>query len=439
MAIAIISRRRREGGVRQPAMRVRTEAEIALADAFAATRGEGAAPARAAREEAFVVFDRQGLPNRRIEAWHYTDMRGALRNAYPLADKASGRLEGSRIVIVDGAAPEGLAQSAWPPGVTIRRLHEALTAADAAMIASIYPSQGGADAMVALNAALARDGVVIEIAPHAQVAAPLELLFVSGDGAPRADVSRCVVLVGEGASATIVETHESSAPVQRNSAFVFKLAAGATADHIFIADRHAADLHVATLLAEIGRDATMNSFALVAGGKMVRRQCFAHCGGERAKAAFRGVSLLSGDRHADTTLVIEHDATHGESRELFKHILSDEATGVFQGKVVVRHGAQKTDGGMKSQALLLSDDAAMYNKPELEIFADDVVCGHGATVGQIDADQLFYLMARGLPRVDAEALLIEGFAREAFEFVGDEALRQRLDDALASWLARRSS
>ena len=129
---------------------------------------------------------------------------------------------------------------------------------------------------------------------------------------------------------------------------------------------------------------------------------------------------------------------NGESRELFKHIIDDEASGVYQGKVVVRKYAQKTDGGMKSQALLLNDDAAMYNKPELEIFADDVVCGHGATVGQLDEDQLFYLMARGIPRVEAEALMIEGFAREALDFVVNEKVREHLGVQLSNWLARRA-
>jgi Fe-S cluster assembly protein SufD len=129
---------------------------------------------------------------------------------------------------------------------------------------------------------------------------------------------------------------------------------------------------------------------------------------------------------------------NGESRELFKHIVDDEASGVFQGKVIVRQHAQKTDGGMKSQALLLSDDAAMYNKPELEIFADDVVCGHGATVGQLDENQLFYLMARGIPRVEAEALMIEGFAREALEFIVQDEIREHLEAGVAHWLAGRA-
>jgi Fe-S cluster assembly protein SufD len=198
------------------------------------------------------------------------------------------------------------------------------------------------------------------------------------------------------------------------------------------------EVHVSSLIVDIAKEGSFQSFAYVDAGEVLRRQLFVRGAGEYAKIGLRGVSLLKGKQHADTTLVVDHAVPHGESRELFKHIIDGEASGVYQGKVVVRQHAQKTDGGMKSQALLLSDDSAMYNKPELEIFADDVVCGHGATVGQLDEDQLFYLMARGIPRVEAEALMIEGFAREALEFVENEALREQLGQQLSAWLARRT-
>ena len=152
---------------------------------------------------------------------------------------------------------------------------------------------------------------------------------------------------------------------------------------------------------------------------------------------FGGLSLLRGKEHADTTLVVDHAVPHCTSRELFRHILDHESTGVFQGKVVVRQHAQKTDGAMKSQAIMLGDDAVMNNKPELEIFADDVVCGHGATVGQLDDDQIFYLRARGLSKPEAESLLLEAFAGEALDMVTDEALRERYAAITQDWLSRR--
>ncbi len=412
---------------------LKTQAETSLAGFFASARVSGEARARA-----FATFDRLGLPSKRVESWHYTDLRGLMREAYPPATTAAApAAAGSRIAIVDGAAPTGLAKLAWPEGLRVRSLREALEGATPEFLALLYPEQGADDAAVSLNAAMAGDGVIMEVAPGANIQTPLELAFSSAGEEPRSDFSRVLIIVGAGASLTIVESHASSARVQRNNALVFHIDAGARVEHVFITEHHAAELHVDTLIAELAKDAQFSSFALIAGGLALRRQCFARCAGENVKVAFRGVSLLAGKQHADNTLVIDHAVPHGESRELFKHIVADEATGVFQGKVVVRPHAQKTDGGMKSQALLLSDDAAMYNKPELEIFADDVVCGHGATVGQLDRDQVFYLMARGLPLARAEALLLEGFAREAIEFVASDAIRERLDTALAAWLERR--
>jgi Fe-S cluster assembly protein SufD len=392
--------------------RIKTPAEAGLASAFAAM-GAGSM-----RQKAFARFEEAGLPTRRVEAWHYTDLRAALREANPVAAELP-------------------VASTMPVGVRVRPMREAL--ADASIVAKLFPAQGAEDAAVALNAAMAEEGLVVEIPAGAGIAAPIEIGWSAAGGAARSEYHRTLIVAGEGARATVVETHASGPGTQRSSAVVFYLAKGARVDHVFVASGHMAETHVASAIVEIGEGAAFASFAHVEGGGLLRRQCFARLSGENAKAAFRGVSLLGGKCHVDNTLVVDHAAPHGESRELFKHIVADEAVGVFQGKVVVRPGAQKVDGGMKSQALLLSDDAAMYNKPELEIFADDVVCGHGATVGELDRDQLFYLTARGLPPAEAEALLLEGFARDAYEFVEDEALRERLGGMASRWLARRSA
>jgi Fe-S cluster assembly protein SufD len=193
-----------------------------------------------------------------------------------------------------------------------------------------------------------------------------------------------------------------------------------------------------SLIAHLDDHASLNSFALVEGAGLSRRQIFARLDGEHAKVALNGATLARGRQHADTTLVVDHAVPHGESRERFRNILDEQATGVFQGKIVVRPHAQKTDGVMQSKAILLSDHAVMNNKPELEIFADDVTCGHGATCGRLDKDQLFYLMARGLQHHEAEALLIEGFANEAFEGLNDESLRDFLVARISAWLTARS-
>lgn len=415
---------------------IRTSAETALVAALMSFARE-ASPLAPLRQRALEVFTARGLPHRRVEAWHYTDLRNLMREAHPVAERAAPATlaEATRVVIEDGVC---IAAPGKPPaGVSIRPLREALAKSDAAVLAALAPEADGEDAAVALNAGLARDGVVIEIAPGVEVATPLEIEFTTGQGAARAEFSRSLVLVGAGAKASIIETHRAAAPTQRSSALVMRLGEGATVEHLFVSAVAAPGHHVSTLIADVATRAQLRSFGFVAGGDLLRRQCFVTQSGEHAKIALRGISLLSGKQHADTTLVVDHAVPHGESRELFKHIISGEATGVFQGKVVVRHGAQKTDGGMKSQTLLMSDDAAVYNKPELEIFADDVACGHGATVGQLDANQLFYLMSRGIPKAQAEGMLIEAFAREVIDLVEDAPLRARCEDGLAGWLEAR--
>ena len=193
-----------------------------------------------------------------------------------------------------------------------------------------------------------------------------------------------------------------------------------------------------SFIVELGHGTHFDSFALVSGKGLSRRQLFMRFNGNDAVASLRGVSLLQGREHADTTLDVVHDGTGCEGRETFRYILDDAATGVFQGRIRVRKEAQKTDGKMMSRALLLSDEAAMYNKPELEIFADDVACGHGATCGGLNADQLFYLQARGLPKAEAESLLLEAFAAELADEIGHDTLTAGFRAEIAHWLDERA-
>ena len=181
-----------------------------------------------------------------------------------------------------------------------------------------------------------------------------------------------------------------------------------------------------------------NSINVTAGSATSRHQVFAILDGENTKCADQRRDDDQRWQHGDSTLVVEHAAPHCESRELFKTVIDNEATGVFQGKIIVPHHAQKTDGRMMSAALLLEEGGAMNNKPELEIFADDVQCAHGATCGQLDEDMLFYLMARGLPRKEAERLLVQAFLGEALEFVENEAVRESLIGTVEGWLKARA-
>ncbi len=196
-------------------------------------------------------------------------------------------------------------------------------------------------------------------------------------------------------------------------------------------------MHVFTLMAAVGAHARFNEFLFTTGGSVVRNQAFVHFGGEGTIASIRGANLLKGRQHADTTLVVDHAVANCTSREVFKSVLDEEARNVFQGKITVRPHAQKTDAKMSTHALLLSDKAEADNKPELEIFADDVQCGHGATSGALDEDLLFYLKARGIPPKEAEALLIQAFVGEAVEGIEHAGLRDALIDHVVAWVATR--
>ena len=416
----------------------RTSAETALIAQLAAR-----VSANLAQGEARRAFEKAGLPHRRVEAWHYTDLRARLREALPLAAvpdaaaiaRAKERLRapmfGDRLVVLDGVYQPALSAVA-----SLGARHAVATFATAPLSPAAQ-----ADAMVALNVAMGEGGLCIDIAPGANLGEPIEIVHLHSGRAEAATHARIDIALGAGAQASFVAWRGvlGSAPVQINDVLRLTLADGAQCDFVTSIDERVGHdaLAVLTLDVELGARARLNDVALVKGGETLRRQIFASLKGEHTKLHLGGVALLRGTQHADTTLVVEHAAAHCDSREFFRHIVDGEATGVFQGKIVVRPGAQKTDGVMRSNALLLSEAAAMMNKPELEIFADDVVCGHGATCGDLDETQLFYLMARGLPRAEAEGLLLQAFAGEVIEAVDNETLRDAMIASIEQWLGAR--
>jgi Fe-S cluster assembly protein SufD len=248
------------------------------------------------------------------------------------------------------------------------------------------------------------------------------------------------VSVGSRARAMVIESHEGVAgcDCQVNTALELTVGDEAHVDHIKITGEGAGSIHVSTLMAAVGARARFNEFLFTSAGAMVRNQLFVRFEGEGTVAGIRGASLIRGDQHADTTLVAEHAAAGCASREVFKSVVDDEGRSVFQGKIIVRPQAQKTDAKMATHSLLLSPDAEADSKPELEIFADDVQCGHGATVGALDEDLLFYLQARGIPSKEAEALMIQAFVGEAIEGIEHAGLRDTLIEQVAAWLRARN-
>ena len=435
----------------------RTDAEVALADAYGSAKAKlpGTEAIRSLRDDAFGTFAAAGLPHRRIEAWHYTDLRTVMREALPLAPKPdssslapinqelTGRptLGGGRLVIVDGTFVPSLSD-ALPDGATVRSLADVLTDGRADLIDLLAGKGfGDGDAILALNAALMQDGVVIEIAPGAELVEPIEIVYATATAAPAARFYRSLVIVGDDAKVRIAETSigRGGRSGQTFGCLIFKVGDRAEVGHTCALTRtEIGSLRLDSFVADLGSAAQFDSFAMINGEGLTRRQIFMRFSGDDAKAQLRGVSLLQGREHADTTLDVVHRGLGCEGREHFRYILDDSAVGVFQGRIRVEKQAQKTDGKMMSRALLLSDDVAMHNKPELEIFADDVVCGHGATVGNLDAEQLFYLQARGLDRRAAEALLLEAFAAELADEIGHEGLTAQFRAEVSYWLERRA-
>jgi Fe-S cluster assembly protein SufD len=282
------------------------------------------------------------------------------------------------------------------------------------------------------------DGVMIRIA--GPVETPIHLRFVTASEAAVATATRVLVVVEEGATVTLLESHESADGLNHQPNDVVEMIAGDGTDvqHVRLNQEGDGALALSTLAARIGGGANFNSINVVAGAATSRHQAFVVLSGENTNLRVNGATMLKGRQHGDSTLVVDHASPNCESRELFKTVIDDEATGVFQGKIIVPPHAQKTDGRMMSAALLLAEGGSMNNKPELEIFADDVQCAHGATCGQLDEDLLFYLMARGLPKKQAESLLVQAFLGESIEFVENEAVREALIGVVEDWLRARA-
>jgi len=431
---------------------MKTPAETALVQAFesAKTMLPGNVESRA---QAFEQFSSRGLPHRRVEEFKYTDLRALLREVAPFAnvpsaEEAKAALQGSKafadvsalqVPFVNGHfVREAVDFHNLPDGLEIVPLREAL-ANGHEWLAKLSPVPWASDNPIyQLNTSFMADGVMIRVA--GAVETPVHLRFVTAGGSAVATATRVLVVVEDGASVTLLESHESTNGANHQPNDVMEMIAGdrSNVQHVRLNVEGDKTLALSTLAAKIGGEATFNSINVVTGAATSRHQVYAILDGENTTLRVNGANMLKGSQHGDSTLVVEHNALHCESRELFKTVIDGEATGVFQGKIIVPHHAQKTDGRMMSAALLLAEGGSMNNKPELEIFADDVQCAHGATCGQLDEDLLFYLMARGLPKKEAESLLVQAFLGEAIEFVENETAREALVGTIEGWLKARA-
>jgi len=432
---------------------LRTKAEEAIAALYAASRAglPGGDAVRARRNAAFSLFERFGLPHRRVEAWKYTDLRTLMRAVAPLAGVASAErlaavaeadplvsLDRAQMVIANGVFEPALSDLGGTDGVTVESLSHVL-ATSPERVGRLFDD--GDDTVMALNTALMQGGVVVTVAAGARPERAIEIVHLTAGDAPVSVFTRDVVDVGEGASVRFLESHRGPAGIayQVNALTELRVGDGAAVKWIRLQIESGASQHLASFVTRLGARATLDHLAVNSGAALARWQAFVTLAGERARIAFSAATMLSGAEHGDSTLVINHAEPHGASRELFKSAIDGRATGAFQGKIIVAPVAQKTDARMMAKALLLSDDAEFASKPELEIFADDVQCGHGATAGQIDDGQLFYLMSRGIPRAEAERLLIEAFLDEAIDAIDEEAIAGALKGVVSAWLARRGT
>jgi Fe-S cluster assembly protein SufD len=382
------------------------------------------------RDAAASAFRATGLPTRRDEAWKYTDLRPVAAVAFhePLTSVDAASLlppaTSARIVFVDGRFREDL--SVLPDRAAFARFAE-------------RPKFGRLprperEPLTALNTMLAEDGATLEVAEGID-AGLVELVSVGGERAGLATAfhPRHAIRLARGARLTLLETACGEGAYLHNPVIAIEVAEGAALAHVRLQNEAARAFHLATIYAEIAAGGTYDAFTFNLGARLSRTEIHARLLGEGGTVHLNAAQLLRGTQHADFTTVVAHDAPSCASRQTVRNVLDGRARGVFQGRIEVAPAAQKTDGYQMNQALLLSPDAEVDSKPELRIHADDVKCSHGATVGALDPDQLFYLRARGVPLVQARAMLVHAFLDEALDLVADPAARGALNAALARW------
>lgn len=415
-------------------------------------------PLSSLREDAFRCFGRLGFPTGRLEAWRFT-------NVAPIAEipfqtpREPGEIDGTVIdpwrlpaaggpeaVFVNGRFAPALSDlSGLPPGVRVRSLASA--AGDEAAGRDGCAAHVGRlarfenHAFTALNTAFLRDGAVIEVDGGVVFEPPVHLLFVSSSAkAPVLSQPRVLLTAGAGSEIRVAESHVGAgeAPYLSNAVTEVRADDDAVVDHYTVVRQADAAYHVGALAVRLGRASNFSSHTITAGGAIVRNEAGVVLGGEGGECTLNGLYLANGRQLVDNQTTIDHAVPHCDSHELYKGILDGRSRAVFNGKIVVRLDAQKTDARQSNKALLLSEDAQITTKPQLEIFADDVKCTHGATVGQLDPDALFYLRSRALSAAQARQLLIHAFAADLLGRIKVEAIRRRLDALLLERLPTRA-
>jgi Fe-S cluster assembly protein SufD len=395
------------------------------------------------RDTAFARFCEAGFPTTRDEDWRFTGLAAFARLPFRLAragataltssDLAPWRMEDTlaRLVFLDGALVPALSQIGHlPKGVTIDSLRSQIAQRPAAVAAHLgHYLDTARDPFCALNTAFLEDGAFVHVPRGVALRQPIHLLFVStaaSDSEPAMTHPRNLIVVEEEAQAAIVEDYVSfGAEISAFSNAVTELVArgNSTVEHFLIEREHLQSFNFSTLRIEQARNANVASHSLLAGGALVRNNVHPVLGGEGGECLINGLFIGSGRQHLDNYMLVEHASPHCASRQFYNGILDQRAHGVFHGRIIVHKDAQKTDAKQTNRNLLLADDAQIDTKPQLEIYADDVKCTHGATIGQIEDNAIFYLRARGIGEVEARRLLLEAFAGECLGRIKPGAAR----------------
>lgn len=408
------------------------------------TPPQGADWANAARADAIARLREMGLPGRRDEYWRYTRPDTLISpTPEPAATYESQEaplfdtVDRLKIVFVDGVFDAELSDDLTLAGVEISRLSEATNVDDhwAKNLYGVLEANGQSPVerpIATFNTGLASDGIVIRVTGKA--AKPINLIYRHKSETSDA-VLHHVIRVDAGADLTLLENGPGAA--RFNKVLEVDIADGAAFHHIRAQGRDHERRAITHIFARLATEASFKSFTLTVNGKLTRNECVIEIIGDNAIAHVAGAALGDGDFVHDDTIFITHDAVACESRQVFKKVLRNGATGVFQGKILVKAGAQKTDGYQKSQSLLLDGNSQFLAKPELEIYADDVICSHGSTSGAIDEEALFYLRSRGVPTDLATDLLTLAFLADAVTEIENPALAEEIVSRLEGWLARR--
>jgi Fe-S cluster assembly protein SufD len=405
------------------------------------------------RKGSLARFAELGFPSRRSEAWRYLDLR-ALEQS-PMLPAGAEQIgvtpsvratlaeiglaaPAFRLVLVDGRfTPELSAIEGLPSGAWLGSMAAAIAKRPGLVRSALEaPSLDTSRPFAALNAAFFADGFVLDIAPGTVLAQPVEILHLSSGETSGSLHTRSLVALGEGAEASIIESFAGNGNYWRNDVVELRLAAEAALSRVVLVEEAADALHFGEVWATLARASRLSSFVLLLGGQTVRHEATIRSEGERSRSELNGAFLLSGSQEANILTSVDHAAPGGETRETFKGVAAGRAHGAFQGRITVRPGAQKVDAHQLSRNLVLGPRAAIDTKPELEIYADDVKCSHGAAVGDLDEAALFYLRTRGIPGEEARRMLIEAFVEEAIELVDVAPLREHLRTRLARRLGK---